>query len=313
MHLSDSTILCDCPGLVFPNFATTKAELVVNGILPIDQLREHTGPAALVANRIPRAFLEAVYGMKIQLRPIEEGGTGVPTGEEVLRAFAKARGFATTGMGIPDEKRAARVVLKDYVNGKLLFVHPPPGLAGRPDIDGREFNRRLYDSVHMPQKSRALEAVEDEEWLQHAEDSRLPTSDFTPNNNHAEFDASVDEGGVSLMDHAHSVPLQNIPGEKSRKLDTSFFDPASRAPGAGGVRSGSSQTRDQPSNSAGHLTSSNPFQTQGRSHKDISGRKFKSMVALERGLDPSELKDASGKKHYKGNKRKNGDKVRGAG
>ena len=84
IHLSDKVLLCDCPGLVFPNFATTKAELVCNGILPIDQLREFTGPAGLVAKRIPQHFLEALYGMKIQIRPLEEGGTGTPTAEEIL-------------------------------------------------------------------------------------------------------------------------------------------------------------------------------------------------------------------------------------
>ena len=129
LYLTPKIVLCDCPGLVFPNFATTKADLVVNGVLPIDQLREYTGPAGLVAQRIPLHFLEAVYGMKIPIRSIEEGGTGVPTASEILRAYARARGFATTGLGQPDESRAARYVLKDYVNGKLLFCHPPPTVS----------------------------------------------------------------------------------------------------------------------------------------------------------------------------------------
>ena len=156
IHLSDSVILCDCPGLVFPNFATTKAELVCNGILPIDQLREYTAPAALVAQRIPRAFLEAVYGMKIEIRPLEEGGTGMATGEEVLKAYATARGFRTTGQSRPDESRAARYVLKDYVRGKLLYCHPPPS---DPPIDGRDFNHDLYDADHLPEKRRAMFAA----------------------------------------------------------------------------------------------------------------------------------------------------------
>src|SRR5579862_8547470 len=112
IHLSNQIILCDCPGLVFPNFATTKAELVCNGILPIDQLREFTGPTALVAQRIPQAFFEALYGLKIQTRPLEEGGLGVPTAEELLVAYAQARGFTKTGQGQPDESRAARYILK---------------------------------------------------------------------------------------------------------------------------------------------------------------------------------------------------------
>ena len=40
-----------------------------------------------------------------------------------------------SGQGNPDEARAARYILKDYVNAKLLFCHPPPGL------DADEFNQ----------------------------------------------------------------------------------------------------------------------------------------------------------------------------
>jgi large subunit GTPase 1 len=158
IHLSDQVILCDCPGLVFPNFATTKAELVCNGVLPIDQLREFTGPAALVARRIPQTFLEVIYGMKILVRPLEEGGTGVPTSEEVLRAYATARGYQTQGFGAPDESRAARYVLKDYVKGKLLYCHPPPS---DPPIDPKDFNRELYDEAHLPERRRAAWAAKD--------------------------------------------------------------------------------------------------------------------------------------------------------
>lgn len=34
-----------------------------------------------------------------------------------------------SGQGNPDEARSARYVLKDYVNGKLLYCHPPPGIS----------------------------------------------------------------------------------------------------------------------------------------------------------------------------------------
>lgn len=32
-----------------------------------------------------------------------------------------------TARGQPDQSRSARYVLKDYVNGRLLFCHAPPG------------------------------------------------------------------------------------------------------------------------------------------------------------------------------------------
>ncbi|KAF9881190.1 hypothetical protein CkaCkLH20_01340 [Colletotrichum karsti] len=154
IHLSENVVLCDCPGLVFPNFANTKADLVCNGVLPIDQLREFTGPAALVARRIPKQFLEAAYGINIKTRAMEEGGTGIPSAQELLAAYAKARGFQTQGLGQPDESRAARYILKDYVNGKLLYCEPPPNT-----VDGPEFNHELYDAAHLPEKRRAALAT----------------------------------------------------------------------------------------------------------------------------------------------------------
>ncbi|KAK9236987.1 P-loop containing nucleoside triphosphate hydrolase protein [Lipomyces kononenkoae] len=141
IHLSDKVILCDCPGLVFPNFASTKADLVCNGVLPIDQLREYTGPAALVAQRIPKEYIEKVYGIKIHARPEIDGGTGIPTAEELLGAYAVARGLIRSSKGgRPDESKAARVILKDFVKGKLLYSQPPP------ETDPVEFNRETYFS-----------------------------------------------------------------------------------------------------------------------------------------------------------------------
>ena len=59
--------------------------MVTNGILPIDQLREHTGPCALLTKRIPKNVFETLYGIKIQIFSEEERE---PTSEELLRPYA---------------------------------------------------------------------------------------------------------------------------------------------------------------------------------------------------------------------------------
>ncbi|KAL4883302.1 P-loop containing nucleoside triphosphate hydrolase protein [Aspergillus karnatakaensis] len=250
LYLSPEIMLCDCPGLVFPNFASTKAELVVNGVLPIDQQREFTGPAGLVAQRIPKHFLEDVYGITIRTRPLEEGGTGVPTAHDILRAYARARGFATTGQGQPDESRAARYVLKDYVNGKLLFCHPPPATISESDpdadpedsIDAAEFNKDLYDWAHLPPRRQAMLAA-------------------------------------AALNQSSKTPVQGL---KSQNVDKGFFGP-------GGDSSGGRLT--MPFNSK--------YTEQGQEiRKPLSGRKERIMVALERGVDVSEVKGSS-KKHFK--------------
>ena len=288
LYLSPEIMLCDCPGLVFPNFATTKAELVVNGVLPIDQQREFTGPAGLVTQRVPKDFLENVYGIKIHTRPFEEGGTGVPNAHELLRAYARARGFATTGQGQPDESRAARYVLKDYVSGKLLFCHPPPTTApnkegevdGEPAVDPYDFNKELYDTTHLPARRQAALAKAAQQ---------------------TELTESVDDegSGDDDDDNLESEHIQHVPsakpnrseeGARARTLDTGFFKP-----GAG--------------LSAGHLTMpfSHQYTEQGREQQQqrqqLSGRKQRMMVALEDGVDVSEVRGNS-KKHFKGNKKR---------
>ncbi|KAI1776463.1 P-loop containing nucleoside triphosphate hydrolase protein [Hypoxylon cercidicola] len=210
IHLSEKVMLCDCPGLVFPNFATTKADLVCNGVLPIDQLREYTGPAAVVAHRIPQPFLEAIYGIHIKTRPLEEGGTGVPTASELLAAYAKARGFTTQGVGQPDESRAARTILKDYVNGKLLYVEPPPGWG-----DGAEFNRELYDAAHLPTKRQAvlraaMEALDmgDDESTVDTEILALPTGAKSQKLDKAFFASGAGSAGHMRMPFSHKYTEQ---------------------------------------------------------------------------------------------------------
>jgi large subunit GTPase 1 len=88
INLSDKITLCDCPGLVFPQFATTKADLVCDGVLPIDQLREYTGPVSLVVRRIPKVVLEGMYGLKIKSLGQEEGGDGSLRAEDLLISYA---------------------------------------------------------------------------------------------------------------------------------------------------------------------------------------------------------------------------------
>lgn len=182
--LSPTVVLCDCPGLVFPNFATTDAELVCNGVLPIDQLREYTAPTALVTQRIPKYFLEAIYGISIFIRPIADGGSGIPTAEEFLNAYARARGFMRSGQGNPDESRAARYILKDYVNAKLLFVHPPPTYTPAdssitdPDAIANSFNSQLYSLSSIPEQRRAqiLLAIARARFGEHAKAEQVDAS-----------------------------------------------------------------------------------------------------------------------------------------
>eukprot|EP01033_Poteriospumella_lacustris_P017485 gene17485-12505_t len=125
--LSNELMLCDCPGLVFPSFMRNAGEMLCSGILPINQMRDYVEPGNLIAARIPMHLLEAAYGIKI-IRELDvlDHPDRPPTASEVLGAYCKVKGYITGGTGRWDEFRACKEVLRDFTDGRILYVAMPP-------------------------------------------------------------------------------------------------------------------------------------------------------------------------------------------
>lgn len=87
LYLDEDLLLCDCPGLVMPSFVCTKAEMILYGILPIDQMRDHVPAITLLATLIPRHIIEDLYGCMLPTPPEEEDSNRAPTAEELLNAY----------------------------------------------------------------------------------------------------------------------------------------------------------------------------------------------------------------------------------
>ncbi|XP_052861554.1 large subunit GTPase 1 homolog [Anopheles cruzii] len=156
LYVDSELMFCDCPGLVMPSFCITKADMILNGILPIDQMRDHVPPVNLLCTLIPRHVIEDTYGIMIA-KPIEgEDPLRPPHSEDLLLAFAYNRGFMTSN-GQPDQSRGSRYVLKDYVNGKLLYCHAPPGME---QDKFHHFPERQRDEIDVkllpPRQQRAM-------------------------------------------------------------------------------------------------------------------------------------------------------------
>lgn len=128
LFLESDVCLCDCPGLVMPSFAVSKADLLLNGILPIDQMVDHVPAVNLVLSRVPCHVLEKNYGIRFSREADSESSDFTPTVEQFLNAYGYMRGFMTQ-RGLPDNSRSSRYILKDYVQGKLLFCHAPPDVT----------------------------------------------------------------------------------------------------------------------------------------------------------------------------------------
>ncbi|KAG2433073.1 hypothetical protein HYH02_012777 [Chlamydomonas schloesseri] len=128
LHVSPDCVLCDCPGLVMPKFAKSRADMVAAGVVPIDRLTDIRQPVDVVARRCGRDQLARVYGIKLPPALKHLPPSSPPTAEQLLRAYAVLRGW-TAGSGLPDETRAGRQILRDYTNGKLVYCLLPPGIT----------------------------------------------------------------------------------------------------------------------------------------------------------------------------------------
>ncbi|XP_057856480.1 GTPase LSG1-1 [Cryptomeria japonica] len=122
--ISDKLMLCDCPGLVFPSFSSSRADMVAFGVLPIDRMTDHRAAIQVVAEKVPRYTLENIYRISLPKPKPYEPQDRPPAAFELLRTYARSRGYVGTG-GLPDETRATRQILKDYIDGKLPHFEMP--------------------------------------------------------------------------------------------------------------------------------------------------------------------------------------------
>ena len=137
--LAKSICLIDCPGLIFPSFTTSKADMLVNGIYPIDTLNDIYNPIQIIINLIPSKILSNFY--KIILPDIYSA-------KQFLQVIAKKRGFYT-GNGLPEEAKTAKLVLRDFTSGKLLYCHL------RPDYSEEKFGKiSPYGDIELTQEEK---------------------------------------------------------------------------------------------------------------------------------------------------------------
>jgi large subunit GTPase 1 len=137
--VNEELMLCDCPGLVFPSFMRSRGEMLCSGILPINNMRDYAEPAAVIATRVPQHLLEASYGMHVKRElDISDKPDRPPTAYEMLSAYCAVRGYITNGTGRWDEFRACKDMLKDFTDGRLLYVAPPH--------EGVNMDRWLHDT-----------------------------------------------------------------------------------------------------------------------------------------------------------------------
>ena len=119
----DNLKLFDCPGLVFPSFASSKDELIVQGVLSHNHLTDYVAPITFVTKHLDVSVFENTYSLPIGPLNFKNPSDNAM---KVLEAIAKNKGYVNAGSGNPDVNKISRLILGDLLRGRILFFQLPP-------------------------------------------------------------------------------------------------------------------------------------------------------------------------------------------
>lgn len=106
--------LIDCPGIVHPSPEDTETDLVLKGVVRVENLRNPDDHITAVLKKVKPEHLLKTYGIE----SCEDATT-------FMTQLAQKCGKLLKG-GEPDLSTVAKMILSDYHRGKLPFFTMPP-------------------------------------------------------------------------------------------------------------------------------------------------------------------------------------------
>lgn len=123
--------LIDCPGIVPPNQQDSDEELLLRGSVRVERVEWPAQYVEAVLRRVQPKHLQRTYEV-----------TGYTDANSFLELLCRKMGRLLKG-GEPDLDAVARIVLNDWIRGKIPWFTPPPTPEGSTSgavkgVDGRE-------------------------------------------------------------------------------------------------------------------------------------------------------------------------------
>ncbi len=124
--------LIDCPGIVPTSAHDSQTATVLKGVLRVEALSTPSDHITELLTRVKPLYLARTYGLTIP-------EVGSWAADDFLDTLARAKGRLLKG-GEPDIEGAAKIVLGDWVRGRIpYFVAPPERPA---EVNEREAKER---------------------------------------------------------------------------------------------------------------------------------------------------------------------------
>ena len=140
--------LIDCPGIVPPNHNDTPQDLLLRGVVRVENVEHPEQYIPAVLKKVKTHHMERTYELK-----------GWKDHIEFLELMARKAGRLLKG-GEPDVDGVAKMVLNDFMRGKIPWFTPAPAIEGGDDavMEGRQGR---YGEMPLKRKRDENESVAD--------------------------------------------------------------------------------------------------------------------------------------------------------
>lgn len=129
--------LIDCPGVVPPSNNDTPEDILLRGVVRVENVENPEQYIATVLKKTRPSHIERTYDVR-----------GFSNATEFLELLARKGGRLLKG-GEADVDGAAKMVLNDFLRGKLPWFTPPPVVEGGKEEKGIEGRQGALGEMKM--------------------------------------------------------------------------------------------------------------------------------------------------------------------
>ncbi|TGO29463.1 hypothetical protein BPAE_0014g00130 [Botrytis paeoniae] len=191
--------LIDCPGVVPPSTTDTPQDILLRGVVRVENVEHPEQYIPAVLSKTKPQHIERTYALK-----------GYKNHIEFLELLARKGGRLLHG-GEPDVDGVAKMVLNDFLRGKIPWFTPPPKLEGPEEtgVEGRE--GRLGEMPRKRKRDEAGESVADTSIGDIASMAEADNGD----DSFEGFESDNEDGGAALDDVADAETIDKAFGIES--------------------------------------------------------------------------------------------------
>ncbi|KAG6885831.1 hypothetical protein C0993_009223 [Termitomyces sp. T159_Od127] len=145
--------LIDCPGIVPASAQDSHTSTVLKGVVRVEALSTPSEHISALMERVKPLYLARTYGIDLP-NPDDKSQNWPP--EMFLDKLARMKGRLLKG-GEPDLESVAKIVLSDWVRGRIPFFVPPPERSEELNRLEEKKRKREQAKADMKGKGKAIE------------------------------------------------------------------------------------------------------------------------------------------------------------